>query len=207
MVDEQIKARGITDKALLSAMRAVPREEFVSEDMKPFAYTDSPLPIEEGQTISQPYIVALMHEALRIQPTDRVLEVGCGSGYASAVMSLMAKEVYAIEYQPVLAEVAAARMKRLGYGNVTVKQGDGGLGWPEHAPFQAITIAAGGRKVPTALMQQLDDGGRLIMPVGDRDSILGQRLELVTKHGTHDKWSVTREDLGAVAFVPFIGHS
>ena len=151
MVERQIAARGVRDAEVLRAMRSVPREEFVDAPLREFAYEDAPLPIGAGQTISQPYIVALMIEAAQVRPGERVLEIGAGSGYAAAVMARIAGHVYAIERQPELARLAQERFDRLGFDNVTLKLGDGTRGWPEHAPFDAILAAAGGPDVPDVL--------------------------------------------------------
>jgi protein-L-isoaspartate(D-aspartate) O-methyltransferase len=200
MVQRQIADRGIRDPYTLAAMRQVPREEFVAPSLREFAYEDSPLPIEAGQTISQPYIVALMIAEAGIRPGERVLEIGAGSGYASAVMAAIARQVYAIERVPELATLARERFERLGYDNIEVRVGDGTRGWPEAAPFDAILAAAGGPSVPDALLQQLAPGGRLAMPIGStRDQ---QRLVLVTRTGT-DRF--VQKELGAVRFVPLIG--
>ncbi len=199
MVDEQVAARGITDAAVLAAMREVPREQFVAAALQAQAYDDTPLPIEDGQTISQPYIVALMLEAAHLQPNDRVLEVGAGSGYACALASRLAARVDAIERHPRLAELARARLARLGYGNVAVHCADGSAGWPAGAPYDAILVAAAGPRVPEALRAQLAPGGRLVMPVDDSDGT--QRLVRLTREG-----NVYRQaDLGGVMFVPLVG--
>src|SRR3982750_2703039 len=160
MADAQLARRGVRERRVLEAMRRVPREEFVEPGYEEFAYEDGPLPIGEGQTISQPYIVALMIEAAEVKPGDRVLEVGAGSGYAAAVMSRIAKQVHAIERHPVLAEAARRRLETLGYANIELRVGDGTRGWPEAAPFDAILVAAGGPAVPPALKEQLAIGGR-----------------------------------------------
>lgn len=199
MVDHQIAARGVRDARILEAMRTVPREVFVPDPLSEFAYEDTPLPIEAGQTISQPYIVAHMIEAAAIEPGDRVLEIGAGSGYAAAVTSRIAAQVYAIERHPELAELAAKRMARLGYDNVEIRTGDGTSGWPEVAPFDAILVAAGGPSIPPPLLEQLATGGRLVMPVGDADQ---QRLVRATRRSQTD---FEEEDLGEVRFVPLIG--
>ncbi len=200
MVDTQIAARGVRDRRVLGAMRIVPREAFVPEDLADAAYADKALPIGAGQTISQPYIVALMAEALSLAPTDRVLEVGGGSGYAAAVMSLLAGEVFVIELHPALAEAAEARLAELGYRNVHVTCGDGTKGWPEHAPFDAISVAAGGETEPPALREQLAVGGRLVIPVG-RDADNQELLRL--RRTGEDEWE--RTSLGRVHFVPLVG--
>lgn len=200
MVDVQIAARGVADPAVLDAMRQVPREAFVPEHLVPFAYEDEPLPIGEGQTISQPYVVAAMTEAARLSRRDRVLEIGTGSGYAAAVLGTIAAEVYTVERLPALARLAAHRLAELGYANVHVREGDGSLGWREHAPYDAIIVTAGGPDVPRSLLAQLAVGGRLVMPVGRTPRF--QRLVRVvrTAEGRYD-----RDDLEEVAFVPLIG--
>jgi protein-L-isoaspartate(D-aspartate) O-methyltransferase len=200
MIERQIAARGIRDPALLDAFRQVPREEFVSSEYGRQVYGDHPLPIEAGQTISQPYIVALMIEAAGIKPGDRVLEVGAGSGYAAAVMSRIADEVIAIERKPELVAVATERMKRLGYDNVTIVEGDGSRGWPGGAPYDAILAAASGSHVPQPLIDQLVEGGRLVMPVGSQ--AWAQQLVKLTKL---PDGRTERENLGDVRFVPLIG--
>jgi protein-L-isoaspartate(D-aspartate) O-methyltransferase len=200
MVERQIAARGIKDRSLLEAMRFVPRESFVPEHLVEFAYEDGPLPIESDQTISQPYIVALMIEAAGIKPGDKVLEIGAGSGYAAAVMGRVAGEVLAIERHHELAELAGRRLERLGYTNVDILEGDGTHGLPEEAPFDAILAAASGSHVPEALIHQLAPGGRLVMPIGEPNSV--QRLVKVTRVG-EDEYE--EEDLGPVRFVPLIG--
>ena len=200
MIDKQIARRGIGDPRVLAALREVPREAFVDPGLKEFAYEDSPLPIAEGQTISQPYIVALMAEAAGISPSDKVLEVGAGSGYAAAVLSRMAARVFAIERHGKLADQAQARLQRLGYGNVEVMTGDGTRGWPDEAPFDVIIVSAGAQEVPEALRAQLAIGGRLIVPVGSQ--LWSQTLLKLTGRGKED---FVREDLGRVMFVPLIG--
>ena len=200
MVERQIAARGVVGKRLLEAMRTVPREAFVPDHLREFAYDDAPLSIEADQTISQPYIVAVMIEAARLGPDGKVLEIGAGSGYAAAVMSRVAGRVYAIERHQELADLAAERMKRLGYGNVVVRHGDGSKGWPEEAPFDAILAAASGPDVPDVLLRQLAVGGRLVMPIGEPQAV--QTLVAVTRSG-EDQFDT--EDLGPVRFVPLIG--
>jgi protein-L-isoaspartate(D-aspartate) O-methyltransferase len=199
MVDRQIAARGIADQRVLDAMREVPREEFVPMEVREFAYDDTPLPIEAGQTISQPYIVALMIEAAAIVQGDRILEIGVGSGYAAAVMSRIGRRVHAIDRHGELADLARDRMARLGYDNVVVRTGDGTQGWPENAPFDVILVAASGPEVPEPLCRQLVIGGRLVMPVGDPDE---QQLVRITRTARDD---YREEDLGPVRFVPLIG--
>jgi len=181
-------------------MRTVPREKFLPERLREFAYDDSPLPIEEGQTISQPYIVARMAEAAEVAATDRVLEIGAGSGYAAAVMSRIADRVIAIERHGELAALAEARMRQLGYDNVRIIQGDGSAGLAEAAPFDAILAAASGSHVPDMLKRQLAIGGTLVMPVGEPGAV--QSLVAVTRTG-EEVWQT--DDLGPVRFVPLIG--
>jgi protein-L-isoaspartate(D-aspartate) O-methyltransferase len=179
MVAEQIAARGVADARVLAAMRKVPRHEFVPADVRARAYDDSPLAIGHDQTISQPYIVALMTELAALGPGARVLEIGTGSGYQAAVLAEVAGAVYTIEILAPLARRAEATLSRLGYGRVHVRQGDGYRGWPEAAPFDAIVVTAAAPKVPPALLEQLADGGRLVMPVGDRE----QHLEVHRRRG------------------------
>lgn len=198
MVEEQIAGRGIMDAKVLEAMSTIPRELFVGESFKAVAYEDYPLPIEEGQTISQPYIVAFMVESLKLKFQDRVLEVGTGSGYGAAVLSCIAASVYTVESLQKLAQ--SAQKKLCDYPNVIVRCGDGTLGWEEHAPYQGIVVTAGGPYVPPALLKQLDLGGRLVIPVGP--DFEHQQLLRVTKKGPEN---YTQEVLGAVRFVPLIG--
>lgn len=200
MVEQQIKARGVGDDRLLEAMADVPREAFVSPVQAPFAYDDSPLPIDAGQTISQPYVVALMIEALDLQPTDRALDVGTGSGYAAAVMAGLCERVYGVERHAGLVDSARAVLSDLGYDNVELRHGDGTLGWADEAPFDAILVSAGGPSVPAALREQLEVGGRMVIPVGGPGRV--QHLVRVTRQ-TADTWS--EDDLGEVAFVPLVG--
>jgi protein-L-isoaspartate(D-aspartate) O-methyltransferase len=200
MVDRQLRRRGITEPQILDAFRAVPREKFVSAAYAHLAYGDHPLPIEAEQTISQPYIIALMIQAARIRTGDQVLEVGSGSGYAAAVISRIAERVVGIERQHALVEVARERLRRLDYDNVEIVEGDGTKGWPDEAPYNAILAAASGSHVPQPLVDQLASGGRLVMPVGELGWV--QELVKVTK-GPGDK--LVRENLGGVRFVPLIG--
>ena len=200
MVERQIEGRGIRDARLLAAMRAVPREAFVPTHLAGLAYEDSPLPIEADQTISQPYIVALMIEAAGIGPDSRVLEIGAGSGYAAAVIGRIARQVIAIERHGALAVLAAGRMARLGYDNVRVVHGDGSAGMIEEAPFDAILAAASGSHVPEVLKRQLALGGTLVMPVGEPGAI-----QILEKVGRTKAGSFVEESLGAVRFVPLIG--
>jgi protein-L-isoaspartate(D-aspartate) O-methyltransferase len=200
MVERQLRRRGITEPHILDAFRAVPREAFVSEAHAHLAYGDHPLPIEAEQTISQPYIVALMIQAARIGAGDRVLEVGSGSGYAAAVISRIAERVVGIERQHQLVGVARERLRRLGYENVEIVEGDGTKGWPDAAPYNAVMAAASGSHVPQPLIDQLAPGGRIVMPLGSPRWV--QELVKVTK-GPGDK--LIRENLGGVRFVPLIG--
>lgn len=199
MIDWQLRRRGISDPRVLAAMAAVPRDQFVAAANVRNAYEDTPLPIEHGQTISQPYIVAFMAEALELEPGDVVLEIGAGSGYAAAVLSMIASRVYTVERVPELAATASERLAKLGFHQVEVKCADGTLGWAEHAPFQAIVCAASGPSAPRSLLEQLDIGGRLVMPI---DTRRGQKLVRI-KRITHDEYTTT--DLGPVRFVPLIG--
>lgn len=178
MVRVQLADRGISDTRVLDAMRAVPRHEFVPENLRQDAYEDHPLPIGEGQTISQPYIVAVMLEHLALRPTDRVLEVGTGSGYVTALLSLLCAEVFSVERHAWLAASAEATLLRLGYGNVKIKVGDGTLGWSEYAPFDAILVSAASAEVPALLLDQLSEGGRMMIPVGSPSN---QELQLLRK--------------------------
>jgi protein-L-isoaspartate(D-aspartate) O-methyltransferase len=199
MIARTIKARGITTPRVLEAMNAVKREDFVSPKMQYEAYEDNPLSIGSGQTISQPYIVALMADAMKLKTTDRVLDVGTGCGYAAAVLAYLAGEVHSIERIPELAESARERLRRLGYANITVHTGDGTIGLPKLAPFDAICVAAGGPRIPASLVNQLTEGGRIVIPIENEDGY--QDLVVGTKHG--DKVKV--EGLGGVRFVPLIG--
>ncbi|HET7151288.1 MAG TPA: protein-L-isoaspartate(D-aspartate) O-methyltransferase [Candidatus Acidoferrum sp.] len=199
MIEKQLRRRGIRDSAVLSAMLAVPRHEFVPEELRARAYDDVPLPIGSGQTISQPYIVAAMTAALRPQPTDRVLEVGTGCGYQAAVLSLLAKEVFTIEVRPGLASAAAKKLAQLGYSNVHVHCGDGTFGLLEFAPFDAILVAAAAPSVPEPLLAQLAEGGRMIVPIGDADN---QELQLLEKHAG----AFSTKMMEGCRFVPLVGH-
>ncbi len=198
MVSEQLVRRGIRDTRVLAAMARVPRHLFVPESLRHLAYEDCPLPIGSGQTISQPYIVALMVEALQLTSADRVLDVGTGSGYQAAVLAELSHEVWSIEIVAPLAERARATLADLGCANVHVVVGDGSIGLPEHAPYDGIVVAAGSPDVPEALTAELVVGGRLVLPVGSLD---GQVLQRMTR--TRD--GVTRERLTRCAFVPLVG--
>ncbi len=199
MVQEQIAARGVRDQRVLAALRAVPREQFVPPAQAEHAFADGPLPIGYRQTISQPYIVAYMLEQLQLQPGDRVLEVGAGSGYACALLAEIAGDVFGIERVGALAREAQVRLIRLGYGRVSIRHGDGCDGWPEEAPFAAILVSASAREVPQPLLHQLLVGGRLLTPVGVQDE--PQRLLRIVRTGER---SYTQEWLQSVAFVPLV---
>jgi len=199
MVREQIESRGITNVAVLAAMRKVPREEFVPAAMRSLAFRDGPLPIGRGQTISQPYIVALMSELLEVKPGDKVLEVGTGSGYQAAVLAEMGAEVFTVEIVKELATTAEERLKRLGYGRVKVKHGDGYLGWKEQAPFDAVIVTCAVEPVPPPLLEQLKPGGRLVVPLGEAGDT--QTLVVLTKDA---QGKVHRRDVAPVLFVPLV---
>ncbi|QKK27140.1 protein-L-isoaspartate(D-aspartate) O-methyltransferase [Rhizobium hidalgonense] len=199
MVEHQLTRRGIGDRSVIEAMRTVPREKFVAPGFEEYAYDDAPLSIGEGQTISQPFIVALMLEKADLKAGDKVLEVGTGSGYASALMSRIARQIYSIERHERLALQARERFETLGYRNIDVRVGDGSKGWPEAAPFDAIVVSAAAPEVPSALKEQLDIGGRLIIPVGRSQE---QRLKRVMRTGPA---AFEEDDLGGVVFVPLIG--
>ena len=200
MVERQIVARGVHDPRVLAAMRKVPREAFLPEPMRDLAYEDAPVPIAGEQTMSQPYIVALMAEALLLQGGDNVLEIGAGSGYAAAVLGEIAGRVTTVERIAALAEAAAARLAELGYRNVDVHQGDGSRGWPQAAPYDAIVVAAAGPQVPDSLKAQLKIGGRLVMPVGADQH--AQQLVRLTRLGEAD---FKCDHFGDVRFVPLLG--
>lgn len=199
MVDDQLIWRGIHDPRVLEAMRSVPRHCFVPEEYRDMAYSDGPLPIGSGQTISQPYIVALMSETVRLTGKESVLEVGTGSGYQAAILACLAGEVHTIERHQHLADQARRILEELGYQNITVHTGDGSRGLPEHAPYRAIVVTASAPKIPKPLLEQLDEGGYLILPVGDRWG--GQTLQLWERHG--EKFD--HEAILPVAFVPLRG--
>ena len=199
MIERQLRRRGITDSRVLSAMAAVHREEFVPAAFRQRAYEDAPLPIGEGQTISQPYIVAAMTAALRLKGGERVLEVGTGCGYQAAILSQLVKVVFTVESRSELAATAAARLERLGYANVHVHCGDGTLGLPDVAPLDAILVAAAAPAVPEPLRSQLAEGGRMILPVGDAEN---QELLFIGRHGS----SFETQTLEACRFVPLIGY-
>ena len=199
MVREQIESRGITNARVLAAMSKVPRHEFVPEHLADAAYEDHPLPIGYSQTISQPYIVALMTELLQLQPGAKVLEVGTGSGYQAAILAEVGAQVYSLEILEPLAKTSAELLQRLGYTSVQVKQGDGYHGWPEHAPYDAIIVTAAADHVPLPLVEQLKPGGRLAIPVGDGHA--QQSLLLLEKDADG---SVTAHNVAPVLFVPLI---
>jgi protein-L-isoaspartate(D-aspartate) O-methyltransferase len=198
MIDGQLRRRGIHDARVLEAMGSVPREEFVAEDLRDQAYDDCPLPIGHGQTISQPFTVAYMLQELRLQGDERVLDVGTGSGYAAAVLSCLVREVHSVERIAELAESARARLIRLGFARVQVHTDDGTLGCPAHAPFQAIVVAAATDVLPDAYPRQLSEGGRIVIPIGNRSC---QTLYRYTKHACQ----LTADDLGQFMFVPLVG--
>ncbi len=200
MVEQQLARRGIVDTRVLRAFGAVAREAFLPRQLAPFAYRDAPLPIAAGQSISQPYIVAVTVAALALKGHERVLEVGTGSGYAAAILGELAGDVTSVERIDSLACSARLRLLQLGYDHVRVWHGDGSLGWPEHAPYDAIAVAAGGPELPQALLEQLAIGGRLVMPVGTEAA--AQTLVRVTREGPA---RYRREDLAGVRFVPLIG--
>jgi protein-L-isoaspartate(D-aspartate) O-methyltransferase len=197
MIDDQIRARGITNQAVLDAMRKVPRHLFVPPNLRDAAYDDGPLPIGQGQTISQPYIVAYMTEALGIRPDDHVLEIGTGSGYQAAVLAEIAREVYTIEIVPELAERARQTLAGLGYKNVFVRTGNGYAGWPEKAPFPRIMVTAAPDEIPAALVEQLAPGGAMVLPVGTSF----QEMTIVTKTAQ----GIARKSTIPVRFVPMVG--
>jgi len=201
MVENDIKGRGIKDKKVLDVMGRIPRHLFVDENLRERAYADYPLPIGEGQTISQPYVVALMTEALMLKPTDKVLEIGTGSGYQAAVLAEIVREVCTIEIRKSLADIAIKRLKELGYKNVKVKYADGYFGWEEYAPFDAIIITAAANHIPTPLIKQLKEGGRLIIPLGS--TVYYQVMTVATKK----KGELDVVQMGSVAFVPMIGEA
>jgi protein-L-isoaspartate(D-aspartate) O-methyltransferase len=200
MIKNHLSARGISDPKVLAAMRDVPREEFVRPEFKGQAYEDHPLPIDEGQTISQPYMVAYMAESLELTPSDRVLEIGTGSGYSAAVLSRLVAEVYTVDHFASLAASAGERLQRLGYDNIRILVGDGTLGWPEHAPYDAIVVTAGAPRVPEPLLEQLVIGGKLVVPVGPNHFV--QTLIRVRRVKSDE---YRQENLMAVQFVPLVG--
>jgi protein-L-isoaspartate(D-aspartate) O-methyltransferase len=200
MVEQQIAARGVSDPATLEAMRTVPRHEFLPLRLREEAYMDYPLPIGHGQTISQPFIVAFMTEAIRPQPGEKILEIGAGSGYQAAILAQMGADVYTIEIVEPLAEMARQTLERLGYKTARVKYGDGFHGWPEHAPFDAIVVTCAPDKIPPALVEQLKDGGRMIIPVGGG---MNQELVLLRKKGGE----IEKQSVLPVRFVPMTGEA
>lgn len=198
MVETQLAGRGIKDERVLEAMRKVPRHMFVDEALREQAYNDHPLPIAEKQTISQPYVVALMSESLELTGSEKVLEIGTGSGYQSAVLAELAGRVFSIERYPDLAYRANSVLQKLGYKNVIIRVGDGSLGWPDDAPFDGVVVTAGTPKIPQPLVDQLAMGGRLVVPVGDR---FGQDLVLVRRLAD----GIKKTSLGGVRFVDLVG--
>ncbi len=198
MVETQLRSRGIQDTRVLEAMARVPRHRFVPDDQQANAYTDQALPIGYGQTISQPYVVAFMTEALKVAPTDTVLEIGTGSAYQAAILGELAREVYTIELVPELAERAAATLKEMGYENVHVRAGDGYAGWPEHAPFSKIIVTAAPEEVPPRLVEQLAEGGIMVLPVGPQSGAQEIRILTKTERGLETERSLP------VRFVPMV---
>ena len=201
MIESDIKGRGVKDKRVLAAMSKIERQRFVDSSFARSAYEDYPLPIGEGQTISQPYVVAWMTEALQLRPTDRVLEIGTGSGYQAAVLAEIVAAVYTIEIRKTLAEKADMLLRRLGYKNIMTKHADGYHGWQEHAPFDAIIVTASANHIPPPLIKQLKEGGRLIIPLGS--TVYFQMLTLSTKK----KGELETEQMGSVSFVPMTGQA
>lgn len=199
MVEEQLRRRDIVDPAVLAAFSVVPREEFVDPEAEKWAYEDGPLSIGFGQTISQPYVVAMTVQALGLVGSERVLEIGTGSGYAAAILGKVAREVHTVERIAELATSAAQRLARLGFSNVHVHHGDGTLGWSPNAPYEAIAVSAGAPRPPPSLLQQLTIGGRIVLPHGDAAS---QRLVRITRKDTQH---FVEENLGEVRFVPLLG--
>jgi protein-L-isoaspartate(D-aspartate) O-methyltransferase len=198
MVDSQLRARGIRDERVLTAMFRVPRHEFISAEYRDQAYEDHPIPIGEGQTLSQPYIVAIMLEALALKPTDTVLEIGTGSGYQTALLAELTRQIYSVERHASLARTAQATLARLGYTNVEVLLGDGSHGVPERAPFDAVIVSAAAPEIPRSLFEQLGEGGRMVIPVGPAHA---QELQLVRKHSGQPVIT----SLEGCRFVPLIG--
>ena len=199
MVERQLKARGLTDKRLLAAFRKVPRHAFVPSELQRDAYADHPLPIGSGQTISQPYIIALMVSRLRLQGHERVLEIGSGSGYQTAILAELALDVYSVERLPELLSGVKARLDALGYLNVHLATANGSMGWPEHAPYDAILVSAAAPEVPRPLVEQLNDPGRMVVPVGPAT---GQMLTEVEKR----QGNVRQAGIAGCVFVPLLGH-
>ena len=199
MVETQIRRRGVTDQEVLDAMERVPRHEFVPDRLKDQAYGDYPLAIGYGQTISQPYIVALMSELLALEADDKVLEIGTGSGYQAAILAEITAEVYSVEIIKALADEAAERLRRLGYANVHVRNADGYFGWKEHSPYDAIIVTCAADHIPPSLVEQLADGGKLVLPIGPPGDC--QTLWEVTKEGE----KITKRDVTGVCFVPLTG--
>jgi len=199
MVDLQLKARGIGDVRVLEVMGRIPRHQFVGPEFRGRAYEDYPLPIDEGQTISQPYIVALMTQSLKLKPTDKVLEVGTGSGYQAAVLSSLAEKVFSIEISVALTKKARETLQRLGVANAEIKSDDGYFGWVEQGPFDAVLVTCAARQIPPPLLQQMKEGGRLVIPLEETDEY--QSLTLVTKI----KGKPVIEQIALVRFVPMLG--
>lgn len=201
MVDTQIKPRGVADARVLAAMERVPRDQFVPEDHRRLAFSDCPLPIDAGQTISQPYMVAAMTELLRLEPNHRVLEIGTGSGYQTAVLAELVTAVYTVEIVPSLAAGACELLQRMGYKNIHYRLGNGHLGWPEHGPYDAIIVTAAPARTPPALLEQLRPGGRMVIPVGPRNEVQSLRLIACDAQG-----QPSSRDLMDVRFVPLVDY-
>ena len=197
MVEEQLRSRGLKDERVLEAMSRIPREEFVPRSLAGSAYGDHPLPIGEGQTISQPYMVALMIETLALKGEEKVLEVGTGSGYETAILACLCREVYTIERIPFLARLAKENLKKFKFSNIMIKEGDGSLGWPEFSPYQGIIVACAASETPAALIEQLAEGGRLLIPLGGRYM---QELTLMEKKGK----TLESQELCGCVFVPLV---
>lgn len=198
MVETQLKARGLTDERLMAAFRKVPRHLFVPAEFRREAYADHPLPIESGQTISQPYIVGLMTDCLRLRGHERVLEIGAGTGYQTAILAEMALDIFSVERLPELMQAVAKRLEGLGYLNVHLSVGNGTLGWTEHAPYDAVLVSAAAPKIPEPLIAQLAEGGRMVLPIGAPQA---QMLTLVEKH----RGVLHQQEIASCAFVPLIG--
>lgn len=199
MVDEQLIPRGIIDKKILDAFRKVPRHEFVSKDLWQGAYNDYPLPIDESQTISQPYMVALMTQSLGLKGSEKVLEIGTGSGYQTAILAEIVREVYSVERFKILADKAAATLEKIGYKNIRIKVGDGTLGWEDFAPYDGMIVTAGAPAIPHSLVRQLKDRGKMVIPIGSGG--LGQVLTLVERVGN----DIRTSEICGCMFVPLIG--
>ncbi|MCK4423084.1 MAG: protein-L-isoaspartate(D-aspartate) O-methyltransferase [Candidatus Omnitrophica bacterium] len=198
MVTDQLIPRGINNQKVLEAMRKVPRHKFIDSDKLPRAYTDSPLPIDEGQTISQPYMVALMTQCLDLKGTEKILEIGTGSGYQTAVLSELSVGVYSVERYAGLADQAKKKLMELGYSNISITTGDGTLGWSQEAPYDGIIVTAGAPQIPEALLDQLKESGRMVIPVGNK---ISQTLKVIEKKDDQ----IFKKDICVCVFVPLVG--